>query len=116
MAKVTKVCRELVLVLRSIYFSGIALRCRCTPTLLDFSIWIATTRDVRDSFLRDDISSRLRCYGITQAYVWICMRVFVQRWWDQIKASSVKKDRVCMLNICVTPNSTQNHSIGNMTT
>jgi hypothetical protein len=50
----------MVLVLRSIYFSGFALRCRFTPTLLDFSIRIATTRDVRDSFLMDDISSRLQ--------------------------------------------------------
>jgi len=85
MAKVTKVRSEIFLVLRSVYFSGIALRCRFTPTLLDFSIRVATTRDVRGSFLRDDISS---CLQMLWNYPSICLNLH-----ESICAEMVRTDQ-----------------------
>jgi hypothetical protein len=85
----------MVLVLRSTYFSGIAWRCRFTPTLLDFSNRIARSLDVRDSFLGDDISSRLQ---MLWNYPSICLNLH-----EDICAEMVRTDQniLCQERSCL---------------
>ena len=104
----------MVLVLRSVSFCGTVLRCRVTPTLHDFSIRIAKTRDVLDSFPRDDMSSSQQ---MQWNYPSVCLNLHESICAETARADQsilCQKDRVCVLSIWVTPNSTQNHSIGNM--